>query len=43
MHFWARGYFVSTVGADDGSVRQYIRRQEKENMRHDQLHIFDGE
>ena len=26
--FWARGYFVSTVGMDERIVRKYIRRQE---------------
>ena len=30
MSFWARGYFVSTVGADEEVVRTYIRDQEKE-------------
>jgi putative transposase len=29
--FWARGYFVSTVGLDEGMVRAYIRNQEKED------------
>ena len=29
MHFWARGYCVSTVGLDENAVRQYIRDQEK--------------
>ena len=24
-HFWARGYFVSTVGIDERTIRQYIR------------------
>jgi putative transposase len=42
MHFWARGYFVYTVGADEASVREYIRKQEKEDARLDQLQIFDG-
>ncbi|RKX23459.1 MAG: hypothetical protein DRP47_12785 [Candidatus Zixiibacteriota bacterium] len=28
MHFWARGYCVSTVGFDEESVRRYIREQE---------------
>jgi putative transposase len=28
-HFWARGYFVSTVGADEASIREYIRDQER--------------
>ena len=35
--FWARGYFVSTVGRDEKAVREYIRRQEEEDNRLDQL------
>ena len=35
--FWARGYYVSTVGLDEEKVRQYIRDQEKEDIRLDQL------
>jgi putative transposase len=31
--FWARGYFVSTVGRDEESVREYIRKQEEEDRR----------
>ena len=30
-HFWARGYFVSTVGLDENIVRAYIRKQEDED------------
>ena len=29
LHFWARGYCVSTVGLDEETVRRYIREQEK--------------
>jgi REP-associated tyrosine transposase len=36
-HFWARGYFVSSVGADEHTVREYIRNQEEEDIRLDQL------
>jgi putative transposase len=25
QHFWARGYFVSTVGRDEAVIREYIR------------------
>ena len=39
-NFWARGYFVSTVGADEGTVREYIRDQEQEDIRLDQLKLF---
>ena len=38
QHFWARGYFVSTVGRDEEKVRRYIREQEKEDRRVDRLH-----
>jgi putative transposase len=40
QNFWARGYFVSTVGKDEKSVREYIRQQETEDRRLDQLHLF---
>ena len=40
MHFWARGYFVSTVGADEEVVRAYIRTQEQEDARLEQLTLF---
>ena len=37
--FWARGYFVSTVGLDEEVVREYIRHQEKEDQRLEQLNL----
>ena len=40
MSFWARGYFVSTVGADEEVVRVYTRAQEKEDHRVEQLSLF---
>ena len=40
MHFWARGSFVSTVGADEEVVRAYIRTQEQEDTRLEQLTLF---
>jgi len=39
-HFWARGDFVSSVGADEHTVREYIRNQEEEDIRLDQLKLF---
>ena len=33
MHFWSRGYCVSTVGLDERTVREYIRLQEEEEKR----------
>jgi len=40
QHFWARGYYVSTVGQDEATIRAYIRNQEKEDQRLDQLNMF---
>ena len=37
QHFWARGYFVSTVGRDEAVIRSYIRRQQQEDQRLDQM------
>ena len=34
-NFWARGYFVSTVGRDEEVIRRYIRHQESEDHRFD--------
>jgi putative transposase len=39
--FWARGYYVSTVGADEKTVRAYIENQESEDKRLDELSLFD--
>ena len=41
QHFWARGYYVSTVGRDEAAIREYIRQQEAEDRRQDQLGLFD--
>ena len=38
--FWARGYFVSTVGRDEGIVRKYIKRQDEIDQRFEQLELF---
>ena len=37
--FWARGYYVSTVGLDEDMVKEYIRNQEKNDVHRDQLNI----
>ena len=39
QHFWARGYFVSTVGRDEAVIREYIRQQEREDHRQEQLRL----
>ena len=41
QHFWARGYYVSTVGRDEAQIREYIRRQEDEDKRLDQMNLWD--
>jgi putative transposase len=40
QHFWARGYYVSTVGRDEGTIRAYIQRQGAEDQHQDQLSLF---
>ena len=39
QHFWARGYHVSTVGRDEHVIREYIKNQEEEDRRIDQLDL----
>jgi putative transposase len=39
QHFWARGYFVSTVGRDEERVRNYIQAHEVEDRRQEQLSL----
>jgi len=40
QHFWARGYFVSTVGRDEAVIREYIRNQEREDQRLEQMNLL---
>jgi len=40
QHFWARGYYVSTVGRDEQVIREYIRNQEKEDLRLEQMNMW---
>jgi putative transposase len=39
--FWARGYFVSTVGRDEQEIREYIKKQDQEDQRIDQQTMFN--
>ncbi len=39
-HFWARGYFASTVGHDERVVRLYIQNQEKADKALEQASLF---
>ncbi len=38
--FWARGYFVSTIGRDEEVIREYIKKQEQEDQRLDQMKLL---
>ena len=38
--FWARGYYVSTVGRDEDVLREYIRNQEAEDRRLEQISLL---
>ena len=40
QHFWARGYFVSTVGRDETVIRQYIRAHEEEDKKLEQMKLW---
>ena len=40
QHFWARGYFASTVGRDEEIIRAYIKHQEHEDRRIDQMQLM---
>jgi len=39
LHFWARGYCVSTVGLEEQVIREYIRNQEKEEKRQEEMQL----
>ncbi len=41
QNFWARGYCVSTTGLDEETIREYIRTQEEEDKKLDQLKLFE--
>ncbi len=41
-HFWARGYFVSTVGIDEETIRKYVKYQEEQEKKNEvQQQRFD--
>ncbi len=40
QHFWARGFFVNTVGRDEEAIRACIRNQEKEDQRLEQMNLW---
>jgi len=40
QHFWARGFFVSTIGRDEKVIQEYIQKQEEEDKRLDQMNLW---
>ena len=40
QHFWARGFFVNTVGRDEEAIRAYIRTQMREDERREQMNLW---
>ena len=38
--FWARGYYVSTVGKDEEKIKEYVREQQEEDKRIEQLRLY---
>ena len=40
QRFWARGYYVSTAGRDEETIREYIRKHEQLDKKYDQLNLF---
>ena len=40
QHFWARGYYVTTVGRDEATIRAYIQHQEQEDQRLSQMNLW---
>ena len=42
-HFWAEGYYVSTVGLNEGTIKKYIQEQEKHDIALDKLSVREYE
>ena len=40
QNFWARGYYVSTVGRDEETIRAYVKNQEAEDKKLEQSDLF---
>jgi putative transposase len=40
LHIWARGYFVSTVGIDRDVIRKYVKEQQDNQIREEQLNLW---
>jgi transposase len=42
-HFWAEGYYVSTIGLNEETIRKYVREQEKHDQAIDKLSVKEYE
>ncbi len=42
-HFWAEGYYVSTVGLNEATIKKYIEEQEKQDIAMDKLSVKEYE
>ena len=42
-HFWAEGYYVSTVGLNEAAIKKYIEDQEKHDIAMDKLSVKEYE
>ena len=42
-HFWSEGYYVSTVGLNEATIRKYIQEQEKHDIAMDKLSVKEIE
>ena len=42
-HFWAEGYYVSTVGLNEATIRKYIQEQESHDIAMDKLSVKEYE
>ena len=42
-HFWARGYYVSTVGLNEATIAKYVRKQEKADQMMDRIRTKEAE
>jgi len=40
LHIWARGYFVSTVGIDRDVIKKYVKKQQDNQIREEQLRLW---
>ena len=42
-HFWAEGYYVSTVGLNEATIQKYIKEQDKQDILKDKLSVKEYE